>query len=112
MVKAVFNNQVIAESNDTVVVDRRHYFPEKAVKKDVLKPTDYRTTCPWKGEAHYFDLKLGDQKQIRGAFHYPDPKPEAEHIRKRIAFQHGVDIINESDDDTGKKGNEKPWYES
>ena len=108
MAKAVFNNKVIAESNDTVEVDRRLYFPESVVDKSALIPSDYRTHCPWKGDAHYYDIEVNGKKQIRAAFYYPEPSEEARHIKGRIAFNFGVDV--HTDKDAGTTSSEQAWY--
>lgn len=108
MVKALFNNKVIAQSNNTIVVDRKHYFPAESVNQEILIPSDYRTQCPWKGEAHYYDIEMEGKKQIRAAFYYPEPSKEAQHVKGRIAFNLGVDVVEDEDSKSGDQ--EKPWY--
>ncbi len=90
--KAVWNNTVIAESDETVVVEGNHYFPPDAVKKEFLTPSDTHTTCAWKGEASYYTLRVEGKENNDAAWTYPDPKPEAANIKNHIAFWKGVQI--------------------
>jgi uncharacterized protein (DUF427 family) len=90
--KAVWNNQVIAESNDTVVVERNHYFPIDSVKKQFLKPSATHSTCPWKGEASYYSLEVDGQNNPDAAWYYPQPKEAAAEIKDHVAFWKGVQI--------------------
>ena len=90
--KAFWNSQVIAESDDTVVVDGNHYFPHDAVDPQFLKASDHTTVCGWKGTASYYDLVVDGQTNQGAAWYYPTPKPEAENIKNRIAFWKGVTV--------------------
>lgn len=88
--RAVWNGTVIAESEDTVVVEGNHYFPAASVDASVLRPSDTRTVCPWKGTASYWTLEVDGRTNADAAWYYPDPKPQAEQIRDRVAFWRGV----------------------
>lgn len=90
--KAIWNNQVIAESNDTITVEGNHYFPADAVKKEFLKPSDTHTTCPWKGLASYYTLQVDGKTNEDAAWYYPAPKEAAKEIKDRIAFWKGVQV--------------------
>ncbi|MBV1703377.1 MAG: DUF427 domain-containing protein [Hyphomicrobiales bacterium] len=90
MVKAVWNGETIAQSDDTVVVEGNHYFPREAVKAGALKPSATTSVCPWKGVASYHTLVAGGRENQDAAWYYPDPKPAAAQIRDRIAFWKGV----------------------
>ena len=90
--KATWNNEIIAESNDTVVVENNHYFPQDAVKKEYLKPSDTHTTCPWKGEASYYTLEVNGMENKDAAWYYPHPKEAAKNIEDHVAFWKGVVI--------------------
>ena len=90
--KAIWNNQVIAESGDTVVVEGNHYFPAGSVKATYLQPSDTHTTCPWKGEASYYSLHVDGKQDPDAAWYYPAPKAAAANIRNRVAFWKGVQI--------------------
>lgn len=92
MPKAIWNDKVIAESNDTVVVEGNHYFPSESVNKDYLRPSEKHTVCPWKGTASYNSLEVDGKKNPDAAWHYPDPKSAAKEIKDRIAFWKGVRI--------------------
>jgi len=90
--KAVWNNQVIAESNDTIVIENNHYFPKDSVKSEFLTESATHTICPWKGVASYYTVEIDEQKNIDAAWYYPDPKPAATNITNYIAFWKGVKI--------------------
>ena len=90
--KAIWNNQVIAESNDTIIVEGNHYFPADAVKKEFLKPSDTHTTCPWKGFASYYTLQVDGKTNEDAAWYYSEPKAAAKEIKNRIAFWKGVEV--------------------
>lgn len=90
--KATWNGTTIAESDDTVVVERNHYFPIESVNADYLRASDTRSTCPWKGEASYYTLDVDGQRNIDAAWYYPEPKPEAAEITGRVAFWRGVSV--------------------
>jgi len=92
MAKAVWNNQTIAESDDTVIVDGNHYFPSDSIRKEFFQPVDKTTVCGWKGTANYYDIVVDSQTNAQAAWSYADPKPEAEQIRGRVAFWKGVDV--------------------
>jgi uncharacterized protein (DUF427 family) len=92
MPKAVWNGTVIAESDDTVVVEGNHYFPRGSLRDDVLVPSDTHTVCPWKGLASYYSLQLDGVTSHDAVWYYPDPKPAAEQIRGRVAFWKDVAV--------------------
>jgi uncharacterized protein (DUF427 family) len=91
-VRATWNDQVLAESADTVVVEGNHYFPPNAVNRAFFTDSDTNTTCPWKGEASYLTVSVNGQSNPDAAWFYPDPKPEAEHVRDHVAFWRGVAV--------------------
>jgi uncharacterized protein (DUF427 family) len=90
MVRATWNGAVIAESDDTVVVEGNHYFPSSAVRADVLRPSDTTTVCSWKGVAHYHSIVVDGAENRDAAWYYPEPKSAASEITGRIAFWRGV----------------------
>lgn len=90
--KAVWNNQVLAESNDTVVVEGNHYFPPDAIKKEYFKESTQHTTCPWKGEASYYSLEVDGEVNENAAWYYKKPKEAAENIKGYVAFWNGVEV--------------------
>jgi uncharacterized protein (DUF427 family) len=91
-IEAVWNDQVIAHSDKTVMVEGNHYFPAEDVDPTLLEPSDTTTECPWKGTAHYYTLELDGERLEDAAWYYPEPKPEAAQIRGRIAFWNGVEV--------------------
>jgi uncharacterized protein (DUF427 family) len=90
--RAVWNGQVVAESDDTVVVEGNHYFPADSVRPEYLGASDTHSRCLWKGIARYYDLKVGDRVNRDAAWYYPDPSPAAAEIKDRIAFWRGVKV--------------------
>lgn len=90
VMQAVWNGQVIAESDDTVVVENNHYFPRTSVSEDLLSPSETTSVCPWKGTASYLSLTVAGETNRDSVFFYPEPKAEAESIRDRVAFWRGV----------------------
>ena len=90
--KAIWNGEVIAESDDTVNVEGNQYFPISSVKKEFLKESDTHTTCPWKGEASYYTLEVDGETNPDAAWYYPEPKEAAKHIKDRVAFWRGVKV--------------------
>jgi len=91
--RAIWNDKVIADSNDTVVVEGNHYFPSDAVRKDYLKTSNTHTTCPWKGIASYYSLEVDGKTNTDAAWYYPEPKAATMNIKGRIAFWKGVKIV-------------------
>jgi len=92
--KAVWNGHVVADSDETVVVEGNHYFPPSSVNKGLLRESDTHSTCPWKGEASYYDVVAGDDVNADAAWYYPNPKPAAENIVDHVAFWKGVEIVD------------------
>ena len=92
--KAIWNGTVIAESEDTVVVEGNHYFPAEAAVPGVLTPTDTHTVCPWKGTASYYSVQVDGETNVDAAWTYPDPKPAAAQIKDRLAFWRGVRVVD------------------
>jgi uncharacterized protein (DUF427 family) len=91
-VKATWNGAVLAESDDTVVVEGNHYFPPEALRREHFQPSATHTTCPWKGVASYYDLVVGSEVNRDAAWYYPDPKEAAREIGGRVAFWRGVRV--------------------
>ncbi len=92
MVKAIWNGATIAESDDTVVVERNHYFPLESVKPGVLVPSPTTSVCPWKGTAGYYSVRVGDSENRDAAWYYAEPKTAAAEIKGRVAFWKGVEV--------------------
>lgn len=90
--KAIWNQQVIAESNQTTLVENNHYFPASSIKKELFKPSSTHTTCPWKGVASYYTIEVDGKENKDAAWYYADPKPAAVNIKDSVAFWKGVTI--------------------
>ena len=90
--KAIWNNTVIAESNETVKLEGNYYFPPGAVMTQFLRDSSTHTTCSWKGMASYYDIVIDDSINNDAAWYYPEPKQEALNIRNYVAFWHGVEF--------------------
>lgn len=91
--KAIWNGEVIAESDDTIVVEGNHYFPLASVNELLLKPSDKTTFCPWKGTANYYTLCVGGDDNVDAAWYYAEPKSAAQQIAGRVAFWRGVEVV-------------------
>ena len=92
MVRAIWKDAIIAESDDTVVVEGNHYFPRSAVEADHLRSSETTSVCPWKGTASYHHVVVDGEVNEDAAWYYPEPKAAAEEIRDRIAFWKGVRV--------------------
>jgi uncharacterized protein (DUF427 family) len=92
MVKAIWNGETIAESDDTVVVEGNHYFPLDSVRPGVLTPSSTTSVCPWKGTAAYYSVQAGGDENRDAAWYYAEPKPAAAEIAGRVAFWKGVKV--------------------
>ncbi|MCA1600944.1 MAG: DUF427 domain-containing protein [Acidobacteria bacterium] len=90
--KATWNDIVIAESDKTVVVEGNHYFPPETINKDYFQESITHTTCPWKGEASYYNLVINGQVNKDAAWYYPEPKDAAAEIKDHVAFWRGVKL--------------------
>ncbi|TCO64866.1 uncharacterized protein (DUF427 family) [Actinocrispum wychmicini] len=92
MATARWNGTVIAESDETVVVEGNHYFPIDSVQQQYLQPSETTSVCPWKGTASYYTLRVDGAENPDAAWYYPEPKDAAAEIKDRVAFWKGVDI--------------------
>lgn len=91
--KAIWNGQVVAESDDTVVVENNHYFPADSIKKEYFKESNTHTVCPWKGTANYYTLDVDGAANNDAAWYYPSASELARNIEGYVAFWKGVDVI-------------------
>ena len=90
--KATWNGTVIAESDETIVVEGNHYFPADSVKKEHFEESATTSVCPWKGTANYFSVVAGGESNTDAAWYYPSPKPDAKNIQGHVAFWKGVEV--------------------
>ena len=90
--KAIWNGTVIAESDDTVVVEGNHYFPASSLNREYVLESNHRSTCPWKGQARYYSLLVDGDLNPDAVWYYPEPREGAEMVRDRVAFWKGVRV--------------------
>ena len=90
--KAKWNGELIAETEDTVVVEGNHYFPADSLKREFFVASDHTSTCPWKGEASYYHVVVNGRENKDAAWYYPAPKSAAAQIAGRVAFWRGVEV--------------------
>ncbi|MCG2419497.1 DUF427 domain-containing protein [Aequorivita sp. F47161] len=91
--KAIWNNKTVAESNETIVIENNHYFPETAIKPEYFKKSDTQTHCPWKGDASYYTLEVDGAVNKDAAWYYSEPKHAAKAIKNHVAFWKGVKVV-------------------
>ncbi|HEX8368835.1 MAG TPA: DUF427 domain-containing protein [Pyrinomonadaceae bacterium] len=91
--KAIWNGAVLAESDETIVVEGNHYFPENSINKEYFQPSETHTICGWKGTASYYDVVAGGATNKDAAWFYPDAKTEAKEIENYVAFWKGVEVV-------------------
>lgn len=94
MAKAIWNNQVIAESEETVTVDGNRYFPPDSIRKDFFTDSALHSICPFKGKASYYNLASDKTENADAAWYYPKPNPGYEGITDYVAFWQGVEITD------------------
>ncbi len=90
--KASWQGAVLAESNDTIVIEGNHYFPPTAINKEFFRDSKTHTFCAWKGEASYYDVIVGQEVNKDAAWYYAEPKDAAKQIKGYIAFWKGVTV--------------------
>lgn len=90
--KAIWNGETIAESNDTIIIEGNHYFPIESVKKEFLEDSATQSVCPWKGTASYYTVKVDGKENKDAAWYYADPREMAKGIKGRVAFWRGVEV--------------------
>ena len=90
--KATWKGAVLAESDDTVVVEGNHYFPPDSIKREHFRESETHTVCPWKGTASYYDVVVDGEVNRDAAWYYPRPKDAAKEIKDRVAFWRGVKV--------------------
>lgn len=91
--KAIWNNEILAESNSTIQIEGNHYFPPNSINKKYFKESDLKTTCAWKGIASYYDIVVNQKTNKDAAWYYPSCSELAKSIEGYVAFWKGVEII-------------------
>ena len=92
--RAIWNEEVLANSSETIVVEGNHYFPPTSLSMHFFKKSEKHTVCSWKGTASYYDIEVNRQSNKDAAWYYPDPKSAANNIAGFIAFWKGVQVID------------------
>ena len=90
--KAIWNGTVVAESDQTVMVEGNHYFPVASMNRQHFRPSGTHTICPWKGEASYYDVVVNGDVNKDAAWYYPTPSEAAKEIKDHVAFWKGVEV--------------------
>ncbi len=90
--KAIWNNEIIAMSDETIVVEGNYYFPPDSINREFFAPSEKHTVCGWKGEASYYDVVAGGETLADAAWFYPSPKDAAKEIENYVAFWKGVHV--------------------
>lgn len=90
--KALWNDTILAESDETIVVEGNHYFPPEAISQEYFRTSESHTTCPWKGLASYYNLVVNGKINPDAAWYYPQPKDAAKPIAGYVAFWKGVEV--------------------
>jgi len=91
--RAIWNGVVLAESNDTIIVEGNHYFPTDSINREFFAPSETHTVCGWKGTASYYDIIVDGATNKDAAWYYPTPKAAAKEIENRVAFWKGVEVV-------------------
>lgn len=91
--KAIWNDEVLAESDETIVVEGNHYFPAESLCCDFLTHSDKTTVCGWKGTASYYNVEVNGQRNPDAAWYYPSPSAAAANIAGCVAFWKGVELV-------------------
>ncbi len=92
MPKAIWNGQIIAESDQTEIVDGNHYFPAEKIHSEYFKNSAAETVCGWKGTANYYDVVVDGKVNEQAAWYYSEPKEAAANIKGMVAFWKGVEV--------------------
>lgn len=92
--KAIWNGTVIAESDETVVIEGNHYFPAESIKKEFYTESDTHSVCPWKGTASYYSLSIDGKENVDAAWYYPETRDMAKSIEGYVAFWKGVEVVD------------------
>ncbi len=91
--KAIWNNVVLAESDETIEIEGNHYFPADSINKEYFQPSATNTVCGWKDTASYYDIAAGSARNEDAAWFYPEPKAAAKEIANHVAFWKGVEVV-------------------
>ena len=91
--KAIWNNQILAESDKTVIIENNNYFPPDSLNKEFFRSSELHSTCPWKGKASYYSLEVDGKENKDAAWYYENPSELVKGIKNHVAFWRGVKVI-------------------
>jgi len=91
--KAIWKNEIVAESDTTLIVEDNHYFPFDSLNMKYFISSETTSHCPWKGDASYYSIVVNDDKNEDAAWYYQTPKSKAQEIKDHVAFWRGVEIV-------------------
>ncbi len=91
--KAIWKDEILAESDETVIVEGNHYFPPEAIKSEYFQESHNHTVCPWKGAASYYNIVVNGDVNQNAAWFYPTASHAAKRIEGYVAFWHGVRVV-------------------
>jgi uncharacterized protein (DUF427 family) len=92
VIRAVWNGAVLAEAEETVLLEGNHYFPAESLRHEYFADSPTTSVCPWKGTAHYYSVTVDGQRNADAAWYYPEPKAKAAQIKDHVAFWKGVQV--------------------
>lgn len=92
MIRAIWNGETIAESNETIYIEGNHYFPPNSINKEFISFSETHTSCYSKGKASYYNINVDGQMNSDSAWYYPNPNEKANHIKNYVAFWKGISI--------------------
>ena len=97
--KVVWNDTIIAEApkDKLLRIEGNWYFPPESLKREYFEDSDHHTTCVWKGEASYYDVVVGGERNEFGAWYYPEPKEGSIELAQGdftnyVAFWNGITV--------------------
>ena len=93
MPQAKWQGVVLADSDATIIIEGNHYFPPDSLDRQYFQESPSHSTCPWKGEASYYTIKVGEQVNQDAAWYYPAPNDAAAESKDQGAFWKGVEIV-------------------
>lgn len=94
VMKAIWKGIIIAESDETIMIEGNHYFPAESIKKEYFAPSETHTDCPWKGTASYYHVEVNGDVNKDAAWYYPQTKEGAKQLEGMVAFWKGVEVVN------------------
>jgi uncharacterized protein (DUF427 family) len=92
MFRATWHGTVLAETDRTIKLEGNHYFPAESLRREFFTDSTTTSTCPWKGQARYYDVRVNGSVNRDAAWYYPHPSAAAQQIGGHVAFWRGVRV--------------------